>query len=43
MAAFNQSQRWFFLYLYPLFVVVVQAAVEVGRQLGGVDDLRQAL
>lgn len=30
-------------HLNPLFMVVVQAAVEVGRQLGGVHDFRQAL
>lgn len=29
-------------YLDPLFVVVVQTSVKVGRQLGGVDDLCEA-
>ncbi len=30
-------------HLYPLFMVVVQAAIKVRRQLGGVYDFRQAL
>lgn len=30
-------------HLDPLLMVVFKAAVEVRRQLGGVDDLRQAL
>ena len=30
-------------YLYPLFMVIVKAAIKVSRQLGRVDDLRQAL
>ena len=29
--------------LYPLFVVVVQTAIEVRRQLGGVHDFCEAL
>lgn len=38
------SYRWAgHSYLYPLLMVIFKAAIKVSRQLGGVDDLRQAL
>lgn len=41
---FKISSRWAgHSYLYPLLMVIFKAAIKVSRQLGGVDDLRQAL
>lgn len=41
---FKISSKWAgHSYLYPLLMVIFKAAVKVSRQLGGVDDLRQAL